>query len=283
MKNLQMTMTMDDIIFEGRNKSYGAYQMRKNSGRNHLIATGITTVLFLVFMLLTKFNMKADEIVNDGGFTIVEVESEDVKLPQKETLPVQEEVKAAVPPATQDVAQQKYVEYDVRADHLVDNTDHATMDEILSPDAQISTQTSAGAAPTPAVIDNVPSGQTGGPNPGSSGDQSAATSNTIFVHVEEKPEFPGGSDAMMAFIYKNVKYTQIAIDNGIEGTAVIQFVIEKDGSVSNVEIVRDPGGGLGKEAEKVIKSMPRWKPGKQRENPVRVKISAPIKFKLNQQ
>lgn len=282
MKNTEMTITMDDIVFEGRNKSYGAYQLRKSSGRDHLVALGLTTSFFLLLMLLTKSNMKAEEYVKEDVVTIV-LEGETINLPVNETLPVEEKVQVETPPPAQDVAQKRYDGYNVQPDHLVDNTDHATMDEILSPNAQISNQTTEGAAPSPMVVDNIPSGSTTGPNASRSGERNSSetTTNDFVINAEEKPEFPGGNDAMMAFIYKNVKYTQIAIDNEIEGTAVIQFIIEKDGSVSNVEIVRDPGGGLGKEAEKVIKSMPRWKPGKQRQNPVRVKVSAPIKFKLD--
>lgn len=102
----------------------------------------------------------------------------------------------------------------------------------------------------------------------------------IFEIVEAQPEFPGGVNAMMEFISSNVSYPEIALDNGIEGTVVVQFVIEKDGSLTDVKIVRDPGGGLGQEAERVIKMMPKWKPGTQKDSPVRVKMSAPIRFKL---
>ncbi len=108
----------------------------------------------------------------------------------------------------------------------------------------------------------------------------SADTSKIFEIVEAQPEFPGGPNAMMAFISSNVMYPEIALENGIEGTVVVQFVIEKDGSITDIKVVRDPGGGLGREAERVIKEMPKWSPGRQKGEPVRVKMSAPIRFRL---
>jgi hypothetical protein len=101
-----------------------------------------------------------------------------------------------------------------------------------------------------------------------------------FLEISEQPTFPGGVEAMNAFIAKNMKYPEVAMDNGIEGNVAVQFVVDKDGSIINIKVVKDPGGGLGREAERVIKSMPKWKPGKQRETAVRVKLVIPIRFRL---
>ena len=102
----------------------------------------------------------------------------------------------------------------------------------------------------------------------------------IFQVVEQDPEFPGGSDAIFKFIQQNLKYPQLAKENNITGRVFVQFVVEKDGSVSNVRAMRDPGGGLGKEAERVVKSMPKWTPGKQRGKAVRAYFTLPINFVL---
>ncbi len=102
----------------------------------------------------------------------------------------------------------------------------------------------------------------------------------LFEIVEEQPEFPGGLNAMMLFIRDNVKYPQEALNKEIAGTAVVKFVVEKDGSLTNIEVVRDPGGGLGAEAERIIREMPKWTPGAQRNQPVRVQMMAPIRFSL---
>ncbi len=102
----------------------------------------------------------------------------------------------------------------------------------------------------------------------------------VFVVVEEQAEFPGGLDSMYAYIVKNLKYPEAAKEKGIEGRVFVQFVIEKDGSISNVKILRGIGGGCEEAAVEMIKNMPKWKPGKQRGKPVRCQFNLPIKFEL---
>ncbi len=114
-----------------------------------------------------------------------------------------------------------------------------------------------------------------------------------LIFVEKMPRFPGcenirnkeerevcAQNEMLKFIYKNIDYPTIAIDTGVEGTVVIRFVVEKDGSIANAEIVRDIGAGCGKEALRVVKMMPKWIPGKQSGRPVRVLFTLPVKFQL---
>ena len=103
----------------------------------------------------------------------------------------------------------------------------------------------------------------------------------VFVVVESMPEFPGGQQALFKYLSENVKYPVIAQENGIQGRVICQFVVNKDGSIVDVEVVRSGGDpSLDKEAIRVIKSMPKWKPGKQRGKPVRVKYTVPVNFKL---
>ena len=103
----------------------------------------------------------------------------------------------------------------------------------------------------------------------------------IFVVVESMPEFPGGQQEMMKYIAETIKYPVIAQENGIQGRVICQFVIEKDGRVTDIQVVRSSGdASLDKEAERVIKTMPKWKPGKQRGKPVRVKYTIPVSFRL---
>lgn len=103
----------------------------------------------------------------------------------------------------------------------------------------------------------------------------------VFVVVEEDPEFPGGMKAMYAFIEKNLVYPEAAKAAGIAGKVYVSFIVEKDGSITNVKILRDIGYGCGDEALRVVKMMPKWIPGKQRGNPVRVQYNLPVVFKLN--
>ena len=102
----------------------------------------------------------------------------------------------------------------------------------------------------------------------------------IFQIVEEMPAFPGGEAKLMEYVGKNIKYPQIARETGIQGRVFIGFVVGPDGSVSNVKLLRGIGGGCDEEAMRVVKSMPKWKPGKQRGKAVRVSYQIPVFFKL---
>lgn len=102
----------------------------------------------------------------------------------------------------------------------------------------------------------------------------------IFQIVEEMPAFPGGEQKLMEYVGKNIKYPQIARESGIQGRVFVGFVVEPDGSVSNVRLLRGIGGGCDEEAMRVIKNMPRWKPGKQRGKAVRVSYQIPVMFRL---
>lgn len=115
----------------------------------------------------------------------------------------------------------------------------------------------------------------------------------IFKVVEDMPRFPGcesesdkaakdqcAQKKMLEYIYKNIKYPAIARENGVEGTVVIRFVVEKDGKITASEVVRDIGAGCGDEAKRIVDMMPKWIPGKQRGNAVRVQFNLPVRFKL---
>ncbi len=106
-------------------------------------------------------------------------------------------------------------------------------------------------------------------------------SQPIHVVVEKMPEFPGGADAMNRWLAKNIKYPLLAQENNIQGRVICQFVVNTDGKIVNVEVVRGVEASLDAEAVRVIKSMPAWKPGKQGGKNVRVKYTLPIRFKLN--
>ena len=102
----------------------------------------------------------------------------------------------------------------------------------------------------------------------------------VFLSVEENPEFPGGTAKLLEYVQKNLKYPMMARESDIQGRVFVGFVVEKDGSISNVKVLRGIGGGCDEEAIRVVQSLPKFKPGKQRGNPVRVQYTLPIVFKL---
>jgi protein TonB len=101
-----------------------------------------------------------------------------------------------------------------------------------------------------------------------------------FIYVEQMPEFPGGSKAMFEFLSKNVRYPRLAQETGIQGTVFVSFVVEPDGSITHLKVLRGIGGGCDEEALRLYSSMPRWKPGMQSGRAVRVQFSASITFRL---
>lgn len=103
----------------------------------------------------------------------------------------------------------------------------------------------------------------------------------IFTVVEENPMFPGGDEARMNFLRENIKYPQMARESGIQGTVYVTFVVEPSGNITNIKILRGIGGGCDEEALRVVRQMPKWKPGKQRGKSVRVQFNMPIRFVLS--
>lgn len=102
-----------------------------------------------------------------------------------------------------------------------------------------------------------------------------------LIEVEQQAEFPNGTAALYRWLIKKIKYPETAYLNRIEGTVVLTFIIEKDGSVSNINVLREVGGGCTEEAIRVIKKMPKWKPGKHDGHVVKVKYTLPVHFKLD--
>lgn len=119
------------------------------------------------------------------------------------------------------------------------------------------------------------------PQDNKKGTQDKATENTIFEVVEEMPAYPGGMEALMKFINTNVRYPQIAHTNGTQGRVIAQFIVEKDGSISNIKVIRSVSAELDGEAIRVLATMPKWIPGTQKGVPVRVNYSVPVSFRLS--
>ena len=111
--------------------------------------------------------------------------------------------------------------------------------------------------------------------------EEAIEEDVIFTVVEDQPSFPGGEEARLRFLRDNLRYPQIAREAGIQGTVFVTFVVERDGSVTDVRVIRGIGGGCDEEALRVVRAMPRWEPGRQRGQPVRVQFNMPIRFMLN--
>jgi len=104
--------------------------------------------------------------------------------------------------------------------------------------------------------------------------------DALYTLVEKQPQFPGGESAMFQFLTENLRYPTLAKEYGIEGRVVVSFVVEKDGSLTDLKIVKDIGGGCGEEALRLMQAMPKWVPGQQHGRVVRVAYTLPVSFRL---
>jgi protein TonB len=267
-------VSMDDIVFEGRNKAYGAYELRQINYRYALISLAIAIGVYVLVVLLSQVEFKF--LQNNDEEIDVSVKTTQVDLPEE--LP---DVQAPPPPPPPppEAPQIKFVEMVVKKDEEVADKEVATQKELEDENKSIGFENKEGDAKAKPVISEPEPPKTGtGP---AKPKEEKVDDDQIFEIVEQNAEFPGGAAAMAQFIQKNLKYPEIALENQIEGTVVVEFVVEKDGSITNIKVLKDVGGGCGNEAMRIIKMMPKWTPGKQRDMAVRVKMRAPIKFRIS--
>ena len=203
---------------------------------------GLVFVLSLVYVALEWTEREVTKYeVTDTEFLF----EEEVEIQQTS----QETPPPPPPPAVQEVEVLNVVEDNVETESIEVNTEETEQEVVI-------------AAPVEAPVEE-------------------EEEEVVFVVVESMPEFPGGQQALFKYLSENVKYPVIAQENGIQGRVICQYVVNKDGSIVDVEVVRSGGDpSLDKEAVRVIKSMPKWKPGKQRGKAVRVKYTVPVNFKL---
>ena len=206
------------------------------------VLMGLVFVLSLVYVALEWTEREVTKYeVTDTEFLF----EEEVEIQQTS----QETPPPPPPPAVQEVEVLNVVEDNVETESIEVNTEENEQEVVI-------------AAPVEAPAEE-------------------EEEEVVFVVVEKMPEFPGGQQALFKYLSENVKYPVIAQENGIQGRVICQFVVNKDGSIVDVEVVRSGGDpSLDKEAVRVIKSMPKWKPGKQRGKAVRVKYTVPVNFKL---
>ena len=286
-KNVDLTSKeWRDLVFEGKNQEFGAYQLRKSSDKRHNLAMlyvliGLAVVAAILFSL-NMYNdyraeieaaeakeraekMSAAQLAQMEEVEEVEEEVEEQRFEQPE-IEVPQEVLATVQVtqiAIVDAEEVKNEVMDMEAQQE-DNTARGVVNQEGSDDAD------KFQAVAEQVVVKEPE-----PEP--------VKEEEIFVAVEQQPEFPGGTAALMKWLASNVRYPQMSLENGISGRVIVKFVVEKDGSVSGVTLVRGVDKDLDREAIRVVKSMPKWQPGKNNGQAVRCYFNLPVNFKLAEQ
>jgi len=262
---------LDEIVFEYRNKEYGAYDMRKRNGKNSatamFFAIGLLT-LALVGPLLASL-LPQPEVKEEAPVTLDKLAAPpplDPKTPPPPPPP------ANSPPPPK-VTQVRFVPPEVVKDEEV-TEEVVKMEELVKAVASVENVVGdPNADPGEIVVE----GATGG-----TGDVAAAPVDEIMTvnEISEYPGFPGGDEAMIKFLQKNIKYPQAAIRAEKQGKVFLEILVEKDGTISETKVVRGIGFGLDEEATRAVKSMPKWTPGKYNGNSVRVKMNIPISFSI---
>jgi protein TonB len=270
--------TLDDIVFANRNKEYGAYYLRKNyrSYLNRAFIYG-TGIFLLVFGgAYTYNNIILPNLPKDN---LREVEIDMSKLKQEEKI---EEKKLDIPPPPPpppppeqpEVATIKFLPPEPKKDDEVVNEEPPPPAEKVEK-AVISSETKEGVEALDAFIPPPP------PEEVKIVAIEKPVEEEIFTAVEQNPEFPGGQSAMYKFLGDNIKYPAAAQRANVSGRVFVKFVVEKDGSIGNVEVLKGIGFGCDEEAIRVIKSMPKWNPGRQNGKNVRVFYNMPVVYKLD--
>jgi len=264
-----------DLVFKNRNKAYGAYELRKNNAgttvKAFLYAAGFFSILLITPWLIHVLSITNPVAGNTEQTKIIEVNLlTRIKEVKPETKPI---TKALSKPI-----QHKSIQY---AKMIVVPENQAESDiptqEQLN-EAVISTTSSNGEESlnlNPIDIQETGPAITGNP---------ASTAENIEIHtldgIENYPVFPGGHSAFIKFLSRNLKYPGSAVEKGIEGKVLISFIIEKNGRLSNIKILRGIGYGCDEEAIRVLEKSPEWRPGIQNKQKVRVAYTLPINFSL---
>jgi periplasmic protein TonB len=261
-------LTLTDMVFEHRNREYGAFELRKSYNQNILRAVLIGISLFLAAlfspMLFAKITPKEkDGIIVDLTPKNIVPEKQPEKVPPVEPPKEIEQVKTiqSLPPLP--VPDEKIIEdlpipkQDDLEGHAISNVTHeegVETDNISPPEKPSSESVIADI-----IVDDTP-----------------------FINVEMQPSFVGGMAEFAHFLQKNLKYPPAAQRANVQGRVFLSFIVEKDGRITAVESIKGIGFGCDEEAARVVKMMPKWNPGKQQGNPVRVKFTLPVVFKLDE-
>lgn len=267
-----------NLVFKNKNQAYGAYALRSESGKTSMRALFFGSAVFILlftapklYSLFEKKEVDVEPINNEKVIDIIlppKVEQPKIKeelvLPKAD--PIEKKIKTVKPmsrPTPVDDAP-------AFTPPTVEDMNHAA----VGPVTQTGLETDLGTVPS--------AGAGNGTGPGTITGEGAGSGDEIynFRDIEAYPEFEGGMKAFYKFIQKNLRYPASALDQEKQGKVFISFVVERDGAISDVKVLKGVGYGMDEEASRVIKKSPNWKPGKQNGKTVRVRFNMPITFSM---
>lgn len=262
-----------DLVFEGRNQAYGAYRLRKSTGKRN-----VWSLLIVLIAAVVIFSVIAIKNVIQANQRVAVTTA--VELSSIETKKKQPKVEKKAPVKIEQPKVEK-VKSSIKFTAPV-----IKKDEDVKPEEEMKTQEDLQKTKTTIGAFNVVGNDEVGGEVLKAKEEIAQPEppkeeeNKIFDVVEEQPSFPGGAGALMQWLRDNINYPVIAAENGIEGRVIVQFVVSKTGAISDVRVARSVDPSLDKEAVRVVSSMPNWTPGKQNGSAVNVRYTLPVTFKL---
>ena len=262
-----------DLVFEGKNHSYGAYRLRKNTGKRNLASIIIVLVAIVVIMVAVWAKIAIENAMPKKVAITTDVElsqlakKKEAKVERKEPVKIEMEQK---------VVEKVKSSVKFTAPVIKKDEDVAPEDELKSQDDLAKTAVAIGSFDVKG-------------NDEAAGEvlkakeviaQEKPVEEKVFDVVEQMPQFPGGDAALFEYLSTHIKYPTIAEENGVQGRVIVTFVVERDGSITDVKVVKSVDPSLDKEASRVVAGMPKGIPGKQNGSAVRVKYTVPVTFRL---
>ena len=280
MKDYQ-NFSLDDLVFAGRNRDFGAYDLRQHY-RRHLLRAMLSGVGLFGLLLGAAYGISQRDIaevvaaVPDKVWELQTIPQFEVQPPQPLPKPQQQNAAAVVVPQTASDLK-KFIELESTSDPAQSTEIPPTQGALAS--ATPSNRDQSGTAATSGVENPLPAGNASGT---AVVEPPAAEPPPpqILDFSEDMPQFVGGNEALFRFLQKNLKYPRLAVENEKQGKVFIGFVVRENGSITDVKVINGIGSGCDEEALRVVRAMPAWKAGKQGGRAVAVRFVLPIVFKL---
>jgi periplasmic protein TonB len=274
MQNHQENLaTLEEIVFQNRNKSYGAYSLRidyqKVIKKSLLIGISIFGLAVLTPMLWAK--------VEIGDIIVVEANPQDLVIPPPPEKIEQPKIETPPPVEPDPIvrSQMRFIEPEI--------VDDSKQTELPPDQDDLNTAVNIGTENIEGKDEPIPTEDPDAVK-GKEIDMPVAIEteekNQIYIAVEQNPEFAGGMNALLKFLQKNLRYPTPAVNANVMGKVYMQFVVGQDGNISKVDVLKGIGFGCDEEAQRVVKLMPKWSPGRQSGRAVAVKFTLPISFQL---
>lgn len=262
-----------DLVFEGKNQAYGAYKLRKGTSKRNL-----WSIIIVLIAAVAIFSAIAIKNVIEANQKVAVTTA--VELSKIDKTPKVEKKKAAPKIEQPKVVEKVKSSIKFTAPVIKKDSEVKPEEEMKTQEDLQKTKTTIGAF---TVVGNdeidgevlKAKEEIAQPEPPKNEEE-----NKVFDVVEEQPSFPGGQGALMSWLHDNIKYPVVAAENGIQGKVIVQFIVGKNGSISNVKVLGSVDPSLDKEAVRVVSNMPNWTPGKQNGASVNVRFTLPVTFRL---